>query len=215
MLEFGHEPPHQRLDRVGAEKHRFGEAARMQQPRGEDVATLRISAELDLIDSEKIDGAVERHRFHCTDKIGRVWRDDFFFAGDQRHRPGAAQFDDAIVILAGEQPQRKPDHPAFMAEHALDREMRLAGIGRPEDRDKARSGAEHGHGKGIGCVGRHGKSKPSNPPRCVAAENPYSGRSSFHRIFSKLRDFGLVAGNRKILWTGLVLMISMGAALGE
>jgi hypothetical protein len=32
-----------------------------------------------------------------------------------------------------------------MAQHSLDREMRLAGIGRPKDRDEPRSGAEHGH----------------------------------------------------------------------
>jgi hypothetical protein len=117
----------------------------MQQPRSEDVAALRIGAQLDLVDGEKIDRAIERHRFDGADKIGRVRRQDLFFAGDQRHRPRAAQFDDAVVVLAGEQPQREPDHPAFMTEHALDREMGLAGIGRPEDRDEPRSGAEHGH----------------------------------------------------------------------
>ena len=135
------------------------------------MATLRIGAELDLVDREEIDGAVERHQFDRADEIGRVWRQDLFFAGDQCHRPGAAQLDDAIVIFAGKQPQRKPDHPAFVAEHALDREMRLAGIGRPEDRDKPRSGAEHGHDKGIGWRGADDKDKPSNPPRCVAAEH--------------------------------------------
>jgi hypothetical protein len=34
-------------------------------------------------------------------------------------------------------------------EHALDREMRLAGIGRPEDRDEARCGTEHHHAAKI------------------------------------------------------------------
>jgi hypothetical protein len=32
-----------------------------------------------------------------------------------------------------------------MAEHSLDGEMGLAGIGRPKDRDEPRSGSEHGH----------------------------------------------------------------------
>jgi hypothetical protein len=57
-----------------------------------------------------------------------------------------------------------------MAEHALDGEMGLAGIGRPEDRDKPRSGAKHGHGpKGIGWNRLEGKSKPPKIALCGAA----------------------------------------------
>ena len=118
----------------------------MQQPGGEDVAALGVGAELDFVDREKLDRPVERHRFDGADEIGRVRRQDFFFAGDQRHRAGAAQLDDPIVILARQQAQRKPDHAGLMIEHALDGEMRLAGIGRPENRDEARCRTEHGHG---------------------------------------------------------------------
>ena len=117
----------------------------MQQPRGKDMAALGIGAELDLIDREELDRPVERHRFDRADEIGRVRRQDLFFAGDQRHRARAAQLDDPVVILPRQQPQREADHAALMIEHALDREMGLAGIGRPEDRDEARSGAQHGH----------------------------------------------------------------------
>ena len=145
MFEFRDQTAHQRLDRVGAEKHRLRETAGMQQARGKDMAALGIGAELNLVDGEEIDGPIERHQFDGAHEIRRVGRQDLFFAGDQRHRSRAAQFDDAVVVLACQQPQRKPDHPAPVAEHALDGEMGLAGIGRPEDRDKSRSGAEHGH----------------------------------------------------------------------
>ena len=145
VLDVRDQPAHQRLDRVGAEKHRFREAARVQQAGGKDVAALGVGAQLDFVDGEEIDGTIERHRFDGAHEIRWVGRQDLFFAGDQRHRARALQLDDAVVILARQQPQRKPDHPALVAEHALDGEVGLAGIGRPEDRDEPRSGAEHGH----------------------------------------------------------------------
>jgi hypothetical protein len=182
MLKFGNEPPHQRLDRVGPEKHRLGEAACVQQPRSEDVAALGVGAQLDLVDGEKIDRPVKRHRLDGADEIGRIGRQDLFFAGDQRHRAGAPQFDDPVVILARQQPQRKPDHPALVAEHALDREMGLAGVGRPKDRDEPRSGAEHGHAEGIGRWRRRGKRKRRGRPRCDAAGDNRAGSPSWDSL---------------------------------
>ena len=45
-----------------------------------------------------------------------------------------------LIDLPGEQAQGQPDHAALVAEHALDGQMRLAGIGGPEDgRDAARA----------------------------------------------------------------------------
>ena len=45
---------------------------------------------------------------------------------------------DAFVVdLARQQPQRQPDDAGRMREHAFDRQMRLAGIGRPEHRGDA------------------------------------------------------------------------------
>ena len=50
---------------------------------GEDVAALGIGAELDLVDRQKLDLAVERHRLDRADEIARPGRDDLFFAGDE------------------------------------------------------------------------------------------------------------------------------------
>ena len=42
--------------------------------------------------------------------------------------------DDLVVDLARQQPQRQPDHAGGMRQHALDGEMRLAGIGGSQHR---------------------------------------------------------------------------------
>ena len=48
--------------------------------------------------------------------------------------------DHPLVDLPGQKTQRKADHAALVPEHALDREVRLAGIGGPENgRDAARA----------------------------------------------------------------------------
>jgi hypothetical protein len=159
MLGVGHQPAHQRPDRVGAQEHRFREPARMQQARGEDVAALAIGTELDLIDREELDRPVERHRLDGADEIGRIGRQDLLFAGDQSDRTGTAQLDDPVIIFPRQEPQRKADHAALMIEHALDREMGLAGVGRTEDRDKARSVPQHGHVRKVRSRGREGKHK--------------------------------------------------------
>ena len=56
----------------------------MQKPVGEDMAALGIGAELDLVDRQELDLAVERHRLDSADEISRRERDDLLFAGDQR-----------------------------------------------------------------------------------------------------------------------------------
>ena len=55
----------------------------MQKPVGEDVAALGVGAELDFVDREELDLAVERHRLDRADEIVRVGGDDLFLAGDQ------------------------------------------------------------------------------------------------------------------------------------
>ena len=48
--------------------------------------------------------------------------------------------DNTTINLACQKTQRQPDHPRGMTKHALDRVMRLAGVGRPENgRHTARS----------------------------------------------------------------------------
>ena len=114
-------------------------AARAQQAVGEDVAALGVGAELDLVDREEAHREVERHRLDGRDEIARARRLDALLAGDQRDRAGAALRDDAVVDLARQQAQRKADQAAAMGEHALDREVGLAGVGRPQHGDHARA----------------------------------------------------------------------------
>ena len=143
-----------------AEQHGLADAARVQQAVGEDVAALRVGAQLDLVDGEELDLAVERHRLDRGDPVARRQRHDLLFAGHQRHRARAARLDDAVVDLARQQPQRQADHPGRMAEHALDRQMRLASVGGAENGDEARSGRADrrvGHRAKVGEDGAIGK----------------------------------------------------------
>ena len=75
--------------------------------------------------------------------------DDLLLAGDQRHLVRADLLADAGIDLARQQPQRQADDAALMRHHALDGEMRLAGIGRTEHRRHVASG-EH---EGVGVFG--------------------------------------------------------------
>ena len=46
-------------------------AARVQQAVGEDVAALGVGAELDLVDGQELDLALQRHGLDGADEIGR------------------------------------------------------------------------------------------------------------------------------------------------
>ena len=65
-------------------------------------------------------------------QIARVRRLDLLLAGDERDRVRAGALRHLVVDLARQQPQRQPDDAGGMAEHALDGEMGLAGVGRTE-----------------------------------------------------------------------------------
>ena len=132
------EPANQRGDCRCAHQHRLGRPSRMQEPMGEQVAALRIGAKLDLVDREKFDLAVERHRLDRADEIARPERNDLFFAGDQRDLGRAPRLDHPIVNFARQQPQRQADHARGMSQHALDRQMRLARIRRAQNGDEPR-----------------------------------------------------------------------------
>jgi hypothetical protein len=73
-----------------------------------------------------------RPRLDGGDPETRVRRLDLFFAGDQRHRFGADPLHRAVINFARQQPQRQADEAGRMRQHPLDREMRLAGIGRTQ-----------------------------------------------------------------------------------
>jgi hypothetical protein len=116
-----------------AEQKRLLAAARVQQAIREDVAALGIGGELNLVDGQEVDVDVARHRLDGRDPVARALRLDLFFAGDERDLVGADAGGDLVVDLACEQPQRQADHAALVTEHALDREMGLAGVGRAEN----------------------------------------------------------------------------------
>ena len=105
---------------------------RLQHAVGEDMAALEIGGELDFVDGHKGDIEIARHRLDGGDPEARIRRLDLLLAGDQRDRVGADPLDAAVVDLARQKPQRQADDAGRMREHALDGEMGLAGIGRPE-----------------------------------------------------------------------------------
>ena len=104
----------------------------MQDAVGEDVAALEIAGELHLVDGDEGGVGLARHRLDGADRIARAGRHDLLLAGDQRDLVRADLLADAGIDLARQQPQRQADHAALMRDHALDGEMRLAGVGRTE-----------------------------------------------------------------------------------
>jgi hypothetical protein len=141
----GQEAIEHRPDGVGAEQHGFVRAACVQDPVGEEMAALGIGRHLHLVDGKERYRTVDGHGFDGADEIARAGRRDLLLAGDQRHLRGALDLDDAIVVLACQQAQRKPDHARFVAEHAFDGEVGLAGIRRPKDGRQAAGSAGKRH----------------------------------------------------------------------
>jgi hypothetical protein len=84
--------------------------------------------------STEIDIDVARHGFDRRHPIARPLGLDLFLARDERNLVGADAGSDLVVDLARQETQRQADHAALVAEHALDCEMRLAGVGWPEHR---------------------------------------------------------------------------------
>ena len=119
--------------RGGAQQQRLLPAAQMQQPVGEDVAALEIARQLHLVDGDEGDIRLARHRLHSADGIARAGRYDLFLAGDEGDLVRADLLADTRIDLACKQPQWQADHAALMRNHALDGEMRLAGVGRTQN----------------------------------------------------------------------------------
>ena len=163
-LGFGHQPVQDRPDGLGADQHGLDRSARPEDPVGKDIAALGIGCELDLVDRQELDLAVDRHGLDRTEKKARGRRNDLFFARDQRHRMAAGGAHRPVVVLPGKQAQREADHAGAVRQHAFHREMRLAGVGRPEDgcNAPARTAGDveirpHGtHGR-PGSIGRQGE----------------------------------------------------------
>ena len=131
------------------------------------MAALEVRGELHLVHRDKGDVDVFRHRLDGRDPVARVLRADFFFAGNERDVVRAHPRDTTLIDLACEQPQRKSDQSARMREHAVDREMRLAGIGRPEHGGDA-APAARGVGEGCGRSFQQ-RSKPDFCANCTVS----------------------------------------------
>ena len=117
-----------------AEQQRLLTPAHMQQPVGEDVAALGIGGELHLVDGEEVDIDLARHRLDGAHAVARALRLDLLLAGDERDLVGADAGSDLVVDLARKQAQRQADQARVVAEHALDRQVRLARVGRARAR---------------------------------------------------------------------------------
>ena len=110
--------------------------AQVQHAVGEDMAALQVAGELDLVDGEECRVGLVGHRLDRTDAVARLRRDDALLAGDERNLVGADPRHDAAVDLGRQQPERQADEPGLMAEHPLDGEVGLSGVGRSKDSDQ-------------------------------------------------------------------------------
>ena len=84
----GQEAPDQRRHRR-RRPATWSRCPRREQALGEDMAALRVGAELNLVDRQELHLAGERHRLDRADEAAPR-RDDLLLAG-QRHRPGPAR----------------------------------------------------------------------------------------------------------------------------
>ena len=172
----GQQPLDDRAHGGGAQQQRLVTAAPVQDAVSEDVPAFQIGRDLDFIDREKRHVEIPRHRLHGGDPVARLRRLDLLLAGDQRDAVDADLVDDLVVDLAREQPQRQADHAGGMRHHPLDREMGLAGVGRPEHRGNAGAGsafiAEQGSGrrKSHVLLGFFGAGAPSSLRATGSAE---------------------------------------------
>ena len=95
------------------------------------------------------------------------------FAGDEGDGGGALQLDDAVVVLARQQPEREADHARAVAEHALDSQIGLAGIGRTQDGGDP-SGRGDGHDLKIGPDSSECKRHVGGAAHCNSAKQPHA-----------------------------------------
>ena len=96
------------------------------------MAPVEIRGELDFVDGDEIHREVAGHGLDGGDPVARVARLDLLLACDERHSPHARLLDDLVIDLARQQPQGQADDAAGILQHALDGDVGLAGIGRPQ-----------------------------------------------------------------------------------
>src|SRR6266545_8269514 len=111
----------------------------MEQAFGEDMAALAVCRKLDLVDGDEVGIELERHGLDGANVEARRGGLDLLLASDEGDLCRADAGDDLVVDLAREKPEGKSDDANVVGEHALDGEMGLAGVGRPEHRGDAAS----------------------------------------------------------------------------
>ncbi len=174
-LRLGHQRLDHRPQRLRPQEHRLLAPARAQQPVGEDVAALRIGAELRLVQRQERHVPVERHALGGAQDIARARRPDLLLAGDQRHLVRALDRHHPVVHLARQQAQREADDAAGMAAQPLDRQVRLARVGRAEDRG---DGGFHDANIGAEARRRNGLGGPARPSFVMPEQPPHTGHRS-------------------------------------
>ena len=154
---LGHERSDQRAHGVCTEEHGLRRAPGAQQAVGEDVTALAIACELNLVNRDELDLPVQRHRFDGADEIARLLRNPPFLARHQGDRALALRLDHPVVDLAREEAEREAHHAGAVGQHALDRQMGLARVGRAEQRgDGGVFGVVPNHDGRIGARHRFG-----------------------------------------------------------
>jgi len=123
----------QRRHRRRAEQQRLVRPAGIEDAIGEDVPTIEVGRDLDLVDRKAVDRNVERHCFDSRHPIARLGRNDPLLAGHQRHSIGTDTCRDTAIDLTREEAQRQADHPRAVRQHPFDGEVGLARIGGPQD----------------------------------------------------------------------------------
>ncbi len=118
-------PPH----RIRTKKQGFGQSPCIQQTVGKNITAIRISAELDLVDRQKISSDTRWHRLDRANPELCPWWHDTFFARHQRHNRRTAQRNNTVVNLARQQAQRQTNHTGTMRQHTLDRVMGFPRVG--------------------------------------------------------------------------------------
>ena len=97
------------------------------------MTALEVGGHLNLVDGEKRHAHVRRHGLDGTHPIARSFRNDLFLAGNKGNGVVAGPEAHTIVNLTGEQAQRQTDHARLVGKHALNCQIRLAGICGPEN----------------------------------------------------------------------------------
>jgi len=93
------------------------------------MPTLAVTAQLDLVDRDKIHLALGGHGLDRANPVARPRWNALFFPGHQSHRALADSRGHPVVHLARQQAKGQPDHPALVLQHALDSAVGLPGVG--------------------------------------------------------------------------------------